>query len=82
MKSLFFKLTVAFLVVGLVGSIVVLLLFRLQNERALDRFVLDLYQSKFVTELIGYYQTHGSWEGAMPCSAMTPVENSITLFTG
>lgn len=64
MRSIFFKLTVAFLVVGLVGSIVVLLLFQVQTQRTLDRFVLDLYQSESVTELIGYYQVHGSWEGA------------------
>lgn len=63
MRSLFFKLTVAFLLVGIVGSIVVLLLFQLQTQRSLDRFVLDLYQSEFVTELIAYYEVHGSWEG-------------------
>ncbi len=63
MRSLFFKLTVAFLLVGLVGSVVVLLLFQLQTQHDLDRFVLDLYQSEFVTELIAYYETHGSWEG-------------------
>lgn len=63
MRSLFFKLTVAFLVVGLMGSIVVLLLFRLQNERAVDRFVLDMYQSESVAELVAYYRENGTWDG-------------------
>jgi two-component system sensor histidine kinase BaeS len=63
MRSLFFKLTIAFLVVGLVGSVVVLLLSQFQNQRALDRFVLDMYQSESVAELIAYYQENETWDG-------------------
>jgi signal transduction histidine kinase len=70
MRSLFFKLTVAFLLVGLVGSVVVLLLFQLQTQRDVDRFVLDLYQSDFVTGPIAYYQAHGSWEGVQEVVAV------------
>lgn len=81
MKSLFFKLTVAFLVVGLVGSIVVLLLFRLQNERALDRFVLDLYQSESVTDLVAYYQAHGSWQGAQEIAALERRPAQVRVFS-
>lgn len=62
MRSLTLKLTLAFLMVGLVGSIVVALLVRAQTQREFDRFVLDQYGDS-VTELTDYYEEHGTWHG-------------------
>jgi two-component system sensor histidine kinase BaeS len=63
MRSLAFKLTLAFLIVALTGSVVVALSVQLQTRREFDRYILQLVQSEFVTELIEYYQTNNSWDG-------------------
>ncbi len=63
MRSLAFKLTLAFLIVALTGSVVVALSVQLQTRREFDRYVLQLVQSEFVAELLEYYQTNGSWDG-------------------
>jgi two-component system sensor histidine kinase BaeS len=63
MRSLAVKLTLAFLIVALTGSVVVALSVQLQTRREFDRYILQLVQSEFVTELIEYYQTNNSWDG-------------------
>jgi two-component system sensor histidine kinase BaeS len=63
MRSLTLKLTLAFLVVALAGSIAVVLSIRIQTQREVNQFVLNLYQSELVEDLIAYYETNGSWEG-------------------
>ncbi|MCC6904679.1 MAG: HAMP domain-containing histidine kinase [Anaerolineae bacterium] len=63
MRSLSAKLTIAFLVVGLTGSIIAALLVQFQTRREIDRFVLDLYQTELVNQLIEYYEVNGSWRG-------------------
>ena len=63
MRSLALKLTLAFLVVGLVGSVVLVLSIRWQTQREFDRLMLNLYQTETVAALRDYYQIHGSWEG-------------------
>ncbi len=63
MRSLAFKLSLAFLAVALAGSVVVALSIRVQTQREVNQFVLNLYQSEFVSDLITYYEIHGSWNG-------------------
>ncbi len=64
MRSLSLKLTLAFLVVALAGTIAVVLSIRIQTRREVNQFVLNLYQSEMVEDLIAYYEVNGSWEGA------------------
>jgi two-component system sensor histidine kinase BaeS len=74
MRSLAIKLTLAFLVVGVVGAALVALFVGQRTQHEFDRFVLNRYQQDLVDELAAYYQTNGSWEGigAILVSAQDP----------
>jgi signal transduction histidine kinase len=63
-RSLRFKLTLGFLVVGLTGSAIVALFVGVRTRREFDRFVLDRYQESVVEHLVDHYATNGSWDGA------------------
>jgi two-component system, OmpR family, sensor histidine kinase BaeS len=69
MRSLAVKLTLAFLIVGVAGALLVALLMGRQTSDAFDRFVLLSYQREIVDRLGAYYESAGSWEeitGAAP----------------
>lgn len=63
MRSLTVKLTVAFLVVGLVGTVLTALLVSGQTQREFDQFIADRYGTELKSELTDYYTTNGSWQG-------------------
>ena len=63
MRSLSTKLTLAFLLVGLTGALLVALILRQQTQNAFDRFILNREQQILATNLIRYYQNNGSWSG-------------------
>jgi signal transduction histidine kinase len=66
MRSLSFKLTLAFLVVSVLGTVLVALLVNWQTRRQFDTLVQELYQDDIVVlgaQLATYYQENGSWEG-------------------
>ena len=62
MRSLKLKLTLAFLVIGLTGAVLVAVLVRQSTRSAFDQFVLDRNQQELANYLQQYYQMHGSWE--------------------
>jgi hypothetical protein len=63
MRSLTVKLTLAFMLVGLIGAVLVAFLVRRSTRREFDRFVLDQNQQVLVTALTKYYRLQGSWKG-------------------
>jgi len=63
MRSLTVKLTLAFLLIGLTGAVMVAFLVRRSTQRQFDRFVLDQNQQTLVSNLIQYYQANRSWTG-------------------
>lgn len=63
MRSLTLKLTLAFLVVGLTGSIIVALLAQIQTRQEFNQYVLGVYKSEFFNELVSYYEVNNSWVG-------------------
>ena len=63
MRSLALKLTLAFLIVGLTGVVLVAVFAGLQTQREFDQFVLNRYQLDLVAELANFYQVNGGWEG-------------------
>ena len=63
MRSLTLKLTLAFLLVGLAGAILVAVLVRQQTTREFDRFVANRYQEEVIQEAAGYYEASDGWEG-------------------
>jgi signal transduction histidine kinase len=76
MRSLAVKLTVAFLVVGLTGAMLVALLVRRYTQREFDRLILDQNQQALVTYLTRYYQINGNWQG-VDTIFRTPTENAF-----
>lgn len=62
-RSLTLKLTLAFLVVGLVGALLIAFFVALRTQRAYDQFVADRGEHTLVTNLAQYYRMNGSWDG-------------------
>jgi signal transduction histidine kinase len=72
MRSLSLKLTLAFLVVGLTGAVLVAVILARQTQREFDRFVLQRYQGDIATRLINYYVVNGGWAGIENVNLMPP----------
>lgn len=64
MRSLAFKLTLAFLFVGVIGAVLVSLFVGVQTRRQFDQFLSDSYENALVDRLVIYYEQQGSWRGA------------------
>jgi signal transduction histidine kinase len=73
MRSLAVKLTLAFLLVGLTGSILVTVIIQSQTRAAFSNFIVNQAQQNLAENLVTYYQTNGSWAG---------VSNNIYLQQG
>lgn len=63
MRSLTVKLTLAFLLLGITGALLVALFVGLRTQREFDQFLGEQYQQAMVSILADYYQQNGSWEG-------------------
>lgn len=63
MRSLTLKLSLAFLLVGLVGVVLLSILVSQQTQRQFDDFIDNRYQTEVVDTLARYYETNGSWQG-------------------
>lgn len=63
MRSLATKLTLAFLIVGLTGALLVALVVRISTQRSFDRFLLDQNQQALLTNLTSYYSEYHTWDG-------------------
>ena len=63
MRSLAVKLTLAFLLVGLTGSILVTVLVQQRTRAAFSNFIVNQEQQTLADNLIVYYQANGSWAG-------------------
>jgi two-component system sensor histidine kinase BaeS len=62
-RSLTLKLTLAFLVVGLIGAVLVALFVQQRTQSEFDQFVLARYQLDLLNDLADFFQRTGSWEG-------------------
>jgi two-component system, OmpR family, sensor histidine kinase BaeS len=62
-RSLATKLTLAFLLVGLTGSILVTVIIQQRTRAAFSNFIINQEQQTLAENLIVYYQTNGSWSG-------------------
>lgn len=65
MRSLTFKLTLAFLFVGLTGAVLVAFIVRQRTQNEFDQLILNQSQQDLVNSLTEYYQEHGSWIGVV-----------------
>lgn len=78
MRSLALKLTLAFLLVGLTGAVLVAVFLRYRTQREFDRLVLDQNQQALITNLTRYYQVNGSWVGIE--AAFQPLQDASPPF--
>jgi two-component system, OmpR family, sensor histidine kinase BaeS len=65
-RTLAFKLTLAFLFVGALGTVSVALFLARQTRSQFDQFLSDSYEESLVERLADYYAANGSWAGASP----------------
>lgn len=63
LRSLTLKLTLAFLMIGLTGSLLVSFFVGLGTQRAFNQFVNDRNQPTITSDLAQHYQRNGSWDG-------------------
>ena len=63
MRSLASKLTLAFLVVGLSGALLVAVFVGRLTRRQFDEFVIDRFETDILNNVADYYSTHDSWDG-------------------
>jgi two-component system sensor histidine kinase BaeS len=62
-RSLAVKLTLAFLLVGLTGSILVTVIVQQRTQSAFNTFIMNQEQQILAENLVLYYQANGSWAG-------------------
>lgn len=62
-RSLAVKLTLAFLLIGLAGAVLVAVMIQRSTRTAFDQFVLNKEQQALVDNLAQYYRTNKSWKG-------------------
>jgi two-component system sensor histidine kinase BaeS len=63
MRSLAAKLTLAFLLVGIIGAVVVAMLVRQRTQNEFGRLILNQNQQMLINSLSVYYKEFGTWEG-------------------
>ena len=72
MRSLTAKLTLAFLLVGLTGAILVAVLVGQRTRSEFDRFLSERDQTTLVQALENYYAAQNSWAGVGAMLSRTP----------
>ncbi len=73
MLSLRVKLTLALVVVGLSGVLIVALLTRAFTASEFDNFVVEQERANFVTDVTAYYEVYGSWDNIQMVHGRLPV---------
>jgi len=63
MRSITFKLILAFLSISLIGILLTAFLARWNTRSEFIRFISNQYQQSLTTQLAAYYQAHHSWQG-------------------
>lgn len=61
-SSIVLKLSLGFLIVGVLGIILAAFFFRISAKREFDRFLRERNQPELVDTLSGYYQAQGGWD--------------------
>jgi two-component system sensor histidine kinase BaeS len=72
MRSLAFKLTLAFLLIGIIGVAVFALLVGQRTQREFERFLSDRDQAVFMEALHEYYERNDNWLGVNQALANSP----------
>ncbi len=62
-KSLYWKLTLAFMLVAVITAGLVAVFIRVTSADRLSALIIDQQRDSLEQELVSYYQTNGSWDG-------------------
>ena len=62
-RSITIKLTLAFLFIGLTGSVLVAIFTWQRTQTAFNKFIIERNQQVLASNLLLYYQEKGSWDG-------------------
>ena len=82
MRSLAVKLTLAFLVVSLVGAILVGIIIHRHTNTAFDRFLVNRVGTNVAEQLAEYYRIHDSWVGIEGFARLDAYRESQSPGTG
>ena len=63
MRSITTKLTLAFLLVGITGAVLVAVIVRWRTQRAFDQFMINREQQVLIANLLKYYESKSTWQG-------------------
>jgi len=77
MRSLAAKLSIAFLIVGLLGVGLIALFASRATQNEFRNFIFDEYSDTFIDELVEHYRTYGGWNGiqaALPLPERFPFQ--------
>ncbi len=58
------KLILAFLLVSLFSTVIIVVFTRVATNREFNKFVNDRYKADLVDQLVSYYQENQTWNGA------------------
>jgi len=75
MRSLTWKLSLAFLLVSVTGALVAALFIWQATQNAFQSDALAHAQSEFITQMAGYYQYHHSWDGVAAYAQALALQN-------
>ncbi len=73
MSSLRFRLTLALLLTGLSGVIIVTVLVQRFTTTEFDHFVVEQERASFIANMTAYYETFGSWDDMQIAGGRLPV---------
>jgi signal transduction histidine kinase len=77
MRSLAAKLSIAFLIVGLLGVGLIALFASRATQNEFRNFIFDEYRGTFIDQLVEHYRTYGGWNGiqaALPLPERFPFQ--------
>ena len=77
MRSLLWKLLLAFMSVSIAASLLMAILIAWQTRLEFERFIINRYRVTVVPMLAEYYEANGSWQGAE--ELLTEVEQGLEM---
>lgn len=75
MRSITFKLVLAFITVSMISTLLVVIFTRWRSGEEFRSFIIDQNRPSIVVAFSNYYQQHGSWEG-LSNAKLTPQQPS------
>ncbi len=82
MRSLQVKLTLALLITGLAGVLLVTVLVQRFTTSEFDHFVVEQDRANYVADMAAYYEVYGSWDNIQMAGGRLPVAPAAPVASG